>query len=116
MIPTSTEVFVATMPIDLRLSFDRLSAIVRDTLGGDPSSNAIFVFHNRQRTHLKILARDSSGTWIHYKRLDRGTYRIPMAIPPGATRVRIDRRELTLILEGVDQSVLRAARRSLQTR
>lgn len=113
MIPTTSEIYMAATPIDLRQSFDRLTAIVREQLGGDPRGPAIFVFHNRLRTHIKILARDATGYWIHYKRLDRGTFRIPMAIPPGASRVRIERRELLLILEGIDGAMLRDARRSI---
>ena len=108
----ASEIYIASSPIDLRQSFDRLTAIVREQLGGDPRGAAIFVFHNRRRTHVKLLASDASGYWIHYKRLDRGTYRIPMAVPPGATRVRIERRELMLLLEGLDHDLLRAARRS----
>jgi transposase len=115
MIATTGEIFVATSPIDLRLSFDRLAAIVRDALGGDSTGDAIFVFHNRHRTHVKILARDATGSWIHYKRLDRGAFRIPTAIPPGATRVRVERRELALLLEGIDHAKLRAARRAVRS-
>ena len=113
MIAFPKAVFVATAPIDLRSSFDRLAGIVRDQLGGDPRGGALFVFHNRPRTHLKLLWADATGYCISYKRLDRGTYRIPLAIPPGATHVTATSRELSLILEGIDFAGLRAARRSL---
>lgn len=115
MIAHHTEVYVATTPVNLHLSFDRLVALVREQLRREPSESAVFVFHNRPRTHVKILACDPSGYWIHYKRLHRGTYRIPMAIPPGATRVSITHRELSLLLEGVDAAKLRAARRAVQS-
>jgi len=49
------DVFVATTPIDLRLSFDRLAGVVREQLGADPRGEALFVFHNRRMTHVKIL-------------------------------------------------------------
>jgi transposase len=106
-------VFVATGPIDLRSSFDRLAGIVRDHLGADPRAGALFVFHNRARTHLKLLWADTSGYCIFYKRLDRGAYRIPLAVPPGATHVTITTRELAALLEGIDHELLRAARRSV---
>lgn len=41
--------FVATSPVDLRLSFDRLAGIVRDQLGADPRKDSAFVFHNKNR-------------------------------------------------------------------
>jgi transposase len=113
MIGTAREVYVASVPIDLRLSFDRLAAIVRGQFGDEPRDDALFIFFNRQRTHVKILARDASGLWIHDKRLSRGTFRVPLAIPPGAARVRIERRELDVMLDGIDTATLRRARRAL---
>jgi transposase len=115
LIASHTEVYVAIAPVNLHLSFDRLVAIVREQLGSEPSESAVYVFHNRPRTHVKILACDASGYWIHFKRLHRGTLRIPMAIPPGATRVTITHRELSLLLEGIDAAKLRAARRAVRS-
>jgi transposase len=106
------QIFVATAPVDLHLSFDRLAGIVRDQLGADPRVETLIVFHNRRRTHVKLLWHDGSGYCILYKRLDRHTYRIPLAIPPGASRVSATTRELELLLDGIDQATLRAARRS----
>jgi transposase len=105
-------IYVATAPIDLHFSFDRLAGIVREQLGGDPRGDALFVFHNRARTHLKLLWHDGSGYCVVYKRLDRGTYRIPLAIPSSVAHVIVGARELALMLEGVDHAVLRAARRA----
>jgi transposase len=111
MIRLPAEVFVATAPIDLRLSFDRLAGIVRDQLGGDPRSGTLVVFHNRPRTHVKCLWHDGRGYCIFYRRLDSGTYRIPLAIPPGAVKVTVTAREFALLLEGLDARLLREARR-----
>jgi transposase len=112
-------IYVATAPIDLRLSFDRLAGIVRDQLGGDPRGEAVYVFHNKARTHLKLLWHDGSGYALLYKRLDRNVYRIPLAVPAGAQQVIVSRRELDLIFEGIDRATLRtvgrAARESLAT-
>jgi transposase len=106
--------FVATEPIDLRLSFDRLAGIVRDRLGAEPRDEAMFIFHNRARTHLKIFWHGRHGYCVLYMRLDRGTYRIPIAVPATATRVRISERELALLLEGIDEAIIRRARRELR--
>jgi transposase len=106
-------ILVATAPVNLHLSFDRLAGIVREQLGADPRSDTLIVFHNRARTHVKLLWHDSRGYCLFYKRLDRGTYRIPLAIPPGARQVSVSARELALVLEGIDEATLRAARRSV---
>lgn len=109
-------IYMAMEPVNLHLSFDRLAGIVRQQLGGDPRGEAMYVFHNRRRTHVKILWHDGSGYRILYKRLDRNVYRIPLAIPAGAASVRATRRELELLLEGIDRRALRAARQSCKTR
>jgi transposase len=109
-------IYVAIEPVNLHLSFDRLAGIVRAELGGDPRGEAAFVFYNRRGTHTKILWFDGTGYCILYKRLDRCVYRIPMAIPAGAKRVLVSRRELELLLQGIDRRVLRAARRTARAR
>lgn len=103
-------IWVATAPINLRLSFDRLAGIVRAELGGDPTQPLLVMFHNRRRTHAKLLWHDGRGYCLFYKRLDRGrTFRIPLAIPPDARSVVVSARELHLILDGLNHKQLRRA-------
>jgi transposase len=113
MIRWPSTILAATAPVDLRLSFDRLAGIVREQLGADPRRDTLIVFHNRARTHLKLLWHDGTGYCLLYKRLDRGSYRIPLAIPAGARHVTVSARELAILLEGIDEEALRAARRSI---
>lgn len=109
-------IYVATEPVNMSLSFDRLAGIVRDQLGGEPRDGTVVVFHNRRRTHVKLLWHDRGGYWLLYKRLDRGTYRIPLAIPQGATKVEVSHREVLLLLDGIDRGLLRSARRRVRAR
>jgi transposase len=109
-------IYIATEPVNLHLSFDRLAGIVRQELGADPRGEAMYVFHNRRRTHAKILWHDDFGYCILYKRLDRGVYRIPLTIPAGASSVKATHRELELLLEGIDRRALLAARRKVRQR
>jgi transposase len=112
MIRLPGQIFIATTAVDLRLSFDRLAGIVRNELGTEPRGEVAVVFHNRRGTHLKLLWHDGRGYCLLYKRLDRGTFRIPLAIPAGARRVEVSRRELELLFEGLDTATLKAARRA----
>lgn len=116
MIKLPDKIYVATEPVNMQLSFDRLAGIVRDHLGGEPREEMVVVFHNRRRTHLKLLWHDRGGYCILYKRLDRGAYRIPLAIPVDARRVVVSRRELSLLFEGVDRAMVRAAQRRWRAR
>ena len=101
MIPGRVAIYVATEPLDLRRSFDGLAAVVREVLRQDPLSGALFLFFNRAADRVKALWWDRSGYCLLYKRLERGTFRAPRAVTPGATSVVIDAAELAKILEGI---------------
>ena len=70
----TTRVLVATVPVDLRGSFNRLYGYVVEHLMGDPLSGNLFLFTNRRRNRIKILWFDGSGLWICAKRLERGRF------------------------------------------
>lgn len=106
-VPSAVRVWLATTPVDMRLSFRGLSGLVRQRLRDDPLSGHLFCFVNRRRTMMKCLLYDRTGYWIFHKRLSAGTFELP-AVPAGAERVRMDAGELAMLLEGVD---LHAARR-----
>ena len=72
MIPQGVEVFVAVEPVDMRLGFERLGGLVRERMGREPRSRALFVFFGRRRQTVKVLSWDGTGTVLWYKRLDRG--------------------------------------------
>jgi transposase len=110
-------IFVALEPVNMQLSFDRLAGLVRERLEQEPRTGAtVVVFYNRRRTHLKLLWYDKSGYCLLYKRLDRGTFRIPLPPKAGALSVQVSRREVMLMLEGVDRELLRRARRRVAKR
>jgi transposase len=102
VIPTGVEIFVALDPIDLRWSFDRLAGIAEDHLGRKARSGALFIFFGKRRTALKVLFADASGMCLFYKRLDRGTFRIPERRDPDARGVTLEERELDDLLDGID--------------
>lgn len=101
MIPHGVEIFVGLDPIDLRWSFDRLAGIVTERIGLEARCGALFVFFGKRRDAMKVLFCDGTGMCLFYKRLDRGTFRLPDA-PDGATRIAIDERALDDLLDGID--------------
>jgi transposase len=84
--------------VDLRKSIRGLCAVVRAQLGERPEGGAYFVFVNRRRNRVKILYWDRDGFCVWYKALERGHFLVP---PGQGATVRVERRELTLLLEGV---------------
>jgi transposase len=107
-LPSSVRIFLATEPTDLRKGFDGLSAATRGVIRQDPLSGHLFVFINRRRNRMKILVWQTSGFLLLYKRLERGTFKLPAEPRPGERSVRIGSADLALLLEGID---LRGARR-----
>ena len=107
-LPSVVRIYLATEPVDLRRGFDGLAATTRSLIGLDPMCGHIFVFLNRRRNRVKLLAWDRTGYVLLYKRLEKGTFNMPTAPPPGQTHVEVDAGELGLMLEGLD---LRGARR-----
>ena len=71
MLPPSVRIFVASQPVDLRQSFDRLAACTQEQLGGDAFSGHLFVFRNRRGDRVKILYWDRSGFCLWYTRLEQ---------------------------------------------
>jgi transposase len=99
---TIDKVYLAQGPTDLRKSIDGLAAIVQETFELNPFSHCLFVFCNRSRDKLKILQWDHIGFWLHYRRLERGTFQWPSgnnAIPMAVTR-----KQLRWLLDGLSLS------------
>jgi transposase len=85
---------------DMRKGFDSLSGIVRDELKQNPLSGDIFIFFNRRRNQIKLLLFEGDGFSMYYKRLEKGTYEIP--IPQNhSSYMPIKSDELSLILQGI---------------
>ena len=102
MIPTGVDIFVGLDPIDLRWSFDRLSGIVAERIAREVRGGALFVFFGKRRDAVKVLFFDGTGLCLFYKRLDRGTFRLPEPTDRNATAVEIDDRSLDALLDGID--------------
>lgn len=70
----------------------------------------LFVFFGKRREALKVLFFDGTGVCLFYKRLDKGTFRIPIAAA-GETSIAIEERELDDLLGGVYLEAAHVARR-----
>ena len=105
MLPSTLRVFVATKPIDLRVSFDRLAGIVRDQFGDDPRCGALFFFTNKASDRCKILFCDGTGYCLLYKRLHAGTFQLPISTDAADVRVSLESEAFAHLLEGVAHEI-----------
>ena len=94
-------IFLCLTAVDLRKSFDGLSALVTQALASDPLSGYWFVFRNKSGDRLKILTWEEDGWATFYKRLERGCFRFPAIADEGPPRVEIRASDLALLLDGI---------------
>ena len=93
----------------MRRSFDGLSAMVRNHLQENPTSGDWYVFINRRRTQIKVLAFERGGYAIWSKRLEQG--RFATLGRPGESKRALSQTALLALLEGVDIVVKRQRKR-----
>lgn len=94
-------VYVYGKPVDMRCSFDGLSALVRNAMQLDPLSGQLFCFINRRACMIKVLYWDRSGWAIWSKRLEQGRF-----AHQAFTR-EMDWMGLKLLLEGIEPKRVR---------
>lgn len=100
---------------DMRKGFYSLAAIVREQMQGDPMSGDIFIFLSRGRNQIKLLRWEQDGFALYTKRLERGTYELPI-IDTNGSACRISHYQLQLILQGVSLRAVRYRKRYQQLR
>lgn len=108
--PPAVRIWLAAAPVDLRRSFDRLAAEVREHLHNDPLSGHIFVFKNKRGDRVKLLYWDEDGYIIVYKRLEEGVFPWPV-VAAGQPSVPLRAAELAMLLDGIDWTKARRGRR-----
>ena len=85
---------------DMRKSFHGLAAIVKYQMQCDVLSGDIYIFISKRRNAIKLLRFEGDGFALFYKRLEKGTFEIPVHDNKSGT-LRISDNELIFILKGV---------------
>ena len=104
-VPAGLRVLIATKPVDFRKGADGLAALVREILGDDPFSGAIYVFRSKRADRVKMLAWDGTGLVLLWKRLESGAFKWP-PITDGV--MRLTSAQLAALIDGMDWSRLHA--------
>ena len=110
-LPASVRVYLCLSACDMRKSFDGLHALVRDHLSLDAFAGHLFVFANRRRDRVKILYWDRDGFAVWAKRLEEGTYAMPVSGTGQERRREITAQELGALLSGIDLSQAKRRKR-----
>jgi transposase len=92
-------IYAYCAPVDMRKHWEGLSALVRNELGCDPLSGAMYLFTNKRRTLAKVLLFDGSGLCIYSKRLEKQRFAALWAVTD-RKKLPLKKSELELFLEG----------------
>ena len=95
----AVRVLVATRPVDFRKGAEGLAALVRETIGADPFSGAVYVFRAKRADRVKLIFWDGTGVCLFAKRLEDGEFRWPK-VQDGV--LRLTAAQLSALLEGLD--------------
>ena len=107
---SSTRIWLASEPADMRCGFDRLAERAQWVTGQDPLSGHLFLFRGRGGDRLKILYWDRDGYALWYKRLEEGVFKLPR-IEAGQQSVELRASELAMMLDGIDLRSIKRAKR-----
>jgi len=97
---STIQYFLYRSPADMRKGFDSLSGIVSSQMNQQVLDGSIFIFLNRNRTHVKLLLWEGDGFALYYKRLEQGTYELPLA-DADTTTLNLTYQQLQFMLQGV---------------
>jgi transposase len=108
--PPAVKLWYCPDPVDMRLGFDGLFALVRNRLHADPLSGHLFIFRNRLADRLKVLYWGGHGLCLFCQRLEAGRYHFP-DVPAGGPGVPLSAGQFHMILDGIDLSHVRRFKR-----
>lgn len=91
-------ILVCIQPVDFRKSIDGLVAIVKSSFETDPRAS-IFVFYNRARDRIKVLAWHKNGFVLLLKRLEKGHF---FAAGPDEDVISASPQQLSWLIAGLD--------------
>ncbi len=109
MLRAASRIWGCLEPVDMRLSFDGLSARIQHQLSRDPYGGECFVFRSKDGTRAKALLWDGLGFWLHYRRLEKGRFTWPKLNERGV--MELSAAQFTVLADGLDWRGVRVPER-----
>ena len=98
------KIYIANQAVDFRKALNGLCAAIIEYLDEDPNEG-IYVFYNKKRDRVKIIAKHTNGFLLIYKRLDQGRFYVEQM----GDKIKINRQQLDWLLLGADWRLLSKA-------
>jgi transposase len=97
----------------MRKGFDSLSGLVAAHMNKNALDGSVFIFLNKKHNQVKLLLWEGDGFALYYKRLEKGTYELPV-YREGIGSLSITQQQLQLILQGISLGSVRHRKRYQQ--
>lgn len=85
---------------DMRKSFDGLCGLIQNDLGTSPTNGTVYIFINKLRNKIKLLQWQSGSFVLYYKRLETGTFDLPLH-DDGVKILSLSYPQLVLLIDGI---------------
>lgn len=102
--------YVCQRYVSMNLGINGLYRLVGQEMRMPPLSGAIFIFFSKNRQSVKILRWDTDGFVLYQKRLERGTFELPL-FKPGQKACQMPYKTLSAIMSGISLRSLRYRKR-----
>jgi transposase len=88
------------VPTDMRKSFDGLSGLIENNMEEKSRNGFVYMFINKRRDKVKLLQWQGSGYVLYYKRLEEGSFELPVYdIQSGS--IVINYAQMVMIVDGL---------------
>lgn len=102
--------YVCQRYVSMNLGINGLYRLVSQEMRMPPLSGAVFIFFSKNRQSVKILRWDTDGFVLYQKRLERGTFELPL-FKPGQKACQMPYKTLSAIMGGISLRSLRYRKR-----
>lgn len=102
--------YVCQRYVRMNLGINGLFNIVRTEMDVPPLSGAVFIFFSKNRQQVKMLRWDRDGFLLYQKRLERGTFELPL-FKAGEKKAVMPYRTLSAIMGGISLKSVRYRKR-----
>ena len=92
--------WLATVPIDMRMGTERLLARVVQVFGAAQAHHG-YLFANARSTRIRLLVHDGFGVWCAARRLNKGCFEWPRNASAGAAPLALSTDQFAALVLGL---------------
>ncbi len=96
---TLNQIHIYSGPTSMKMGIYKIQMLVALNFSPAEIINSVFIFCSKNKKNIKIYYENEYGYWLLQNRISQGNFKWPEI---DGQRIRIDRRQLTWLLKGLD--------------